>query len=1215
MTGRHAAKSESDAKRFWPVWDRRETRPAELAAYVSQLAVRGLGLVSDRRDLRDLDPREADSAMAERLYLTLRERRLGYALEPWADSRTRQQIRDPRWLVATDRWGTCIDFAATYAAMCLEARIGSLLAIVSGHAFVVITPGRLHALPGPGVPYPFGTLDGAEQEPGVWGFADPSSLIAAHDAGELLAIDCVAVAEPEVSFHEALARGRVQLSSHDLQLIDIPWLHQDHPNRVAPLPPPTGRPTIALHVPGGQGEFVEYDSHAQLIAELSELSGTVVLIGPPGQGKSTIARQLALRAEFGAGWFLNASEPQMLLSSLADADLAERNLSSGGLPQADRAGFAARALGRLEEADDRWVVVLDNADGDPAKLAPRLPRPGLNQLALITTTNSAWEQVPEVKVRRLPPVDNRQIAAALGGEELSALVEGRALMLHAFKRLQQSSDADSATIAAFAPADDALPARLRAPATLWAAIRSAPTGTAPSVELALCTAYLPPDHQPLDVLERLAGDASARATLFDEQGLITFEPDVRVVRMHRLFGAAVRADLEQSQPQLCDEVILRLATTTESVEALDAHGDLETVVRLADRLADMNARTNGADVDLGYALHGVGGLLEVHGHSARSGRVFALAERHLQDVPHLLADALLGQARPVNQESKPGEARLREALQMAERAEEIGDETTAGRALAMQGLLMKRLASFPREGETKLELLHQALDVLLDADDRRRNSSARTTDCEGKDMVPVEFSQVELARSRFNLAGIRIDLAQEERESATKHLKIGEEIYAEVSRIRREIYERDVHPHIAACTIGLAYVNYYRAALVPALPARRNTWLRLATDFAVDALRQRAVLDGSVDLGETRKCAEFLAKVALARFAAPSQPDGPATAVNAVAAKVLSELELAPTQSLPPDSRDLEPAIEAWTQAPTLARLVKEFGGEMPSSDVELASRLEWLEDFSARWDYRAGVERNQVAELDLSPDAQVVTMQAAHALGLVGTSAPANKRYDHILILGGLVRACFARPLQAARLMSEKSVEARSITALGGYRPLRGDELELAKLVSDREVADEFDAMDAGMRAAFHLGDPIKERGESSDEVGVSWRVREYGALLVTTAETTVRVVAAPSSEPGVRRANTADTYAWFAAELAHLRAEERILIITSDIYLPFQHADALRMLAIPYAVEVDAVGIQPGDLDRRLSQTFAPHNYLQEIRSTIRSLGSLYKLSSAEN
>jgi hypothetical protein len=129
-----------------------------------------------------------------------------------------------------------------------------------------------------------------------------------------------------------------------------------------------------------------------------------------------------------------------------------------------------------------------------------------------------------------------------------------------------------------------------------------------------------------------------------------------------------------------------------------------------------------------------------------------------------------------------------------------------------------------------------------------------------------------------------------------------------------------------------------------------------------------------------------------------------------------------------------------------------------------------------------------------------------------------------------------------------------------------------------------------------------VSDCGEDSDTIGVSWRIREY----LTTAGVPLRVVAAPSPEPGTR-VTTPSTHSWFATELAELTEGKRILLVTSQIYAPYQHADALRMLTLPYGVRVDVTGIRPGDLDDRLRKEFLPSDYLQEVRSAIRVLRAL--------
>jgi hypothetical protein len=66
--------------------------------------------------------------------------------------------------------------------------------------------------------------------------------------------------------------------------------------------------------------------------------------------------------------------------------------------------------------------------------------------------------------------------------------------------------------------------------------------------------------------------------------------------------------------------------------------------------------------------------------------------------------------------------------------------------------------------------------------------------------------------------------------------------------------------------------------------------------------------------------------------------------------------------------------------------------------------------------------------------------------------------------------------------------------------------------------------------------------------------------------------------------------------------------LLVTSAIYVPFQHADAIRMLSVPLGAIVDTIGVDPKTVSEGpLRQHFAPTNYLQEVRSATRALRAL--------
>jgi len=296
-------------------------------------------------------------------------------------------------------------------------------------------------------------------------------------------------------------------------------------------------------------------------------------------------------------------------------------------------------------------------------------------------------------------------------------------------------------------------------------------------------------------------------------------------------------------------------------------------------------------------------------------------------------------------------------------------------------------------------------------------------------------------------------------------------------------------------------------------------------------------------------------------------------------------------------------SIDTWSTNAALSALVSGFGGRIPEGDA--AQRLEWLDEFSAlHWDFRDGRERNLARRAEFDEATTTLILDVAEALGLTSSTPPTSRSYAHLLILGGLVRACLLRPRFAADLL-KAGLAVGSVSALSAYRPLRGDEIELAETLDQRGKSNEMEVMEAGLTAAFELGRPVDEQRYEDPDA-------EFATALVRTwhsGEVPVRLVIAPSPEPTIRRANTADTYAFWADSCVHLGPTDSLLLVTSSIYLPYQHSDAVRMLALPNGCSVETVGIDFSDTRLGvLRQSFTPANYLQEIRSAIRGVRALH-------
>ncbi|SBT43981.1 hypothetical protein GA0070611_2524 [Micromonospora auratinigra] len=300
----------------------------------------------------------------------------------------------------------------------------------------------------------------------------------------------------------------------------------------------------------------------------------------------------------------------------------------------------------------------------------------------------------------------------------------------------------------------------------------------------------------------------------------------------------------------------------------------------------------------------------------------------------------------------------------------------------------------------------------------------------------------------------------------------------------------------------------------------------------------------------------------------------------------------------------LADGIRDWIGSPPVRALVGHFGGDWPAGDVPAV--LAGLDDFSARhWDFRAGRERPDAREPAFDPATVQLVLDSADALGLVRAGRPALPRYAHLLVLGGLAPACLRRTAYAAHLVRAGSVVDGEVAVLGSFRELSAAEsrtLDTAGLTGCRT---EVDVLDAGVRAAFGVRTPHEETGEDAAHPHRSWSSRRYRPAGLPP----VRVLAAPSSEPDRRRAHTADTQR-FWAEHVRLRAGDPVLTVTAPIYVPFQHCDALRTLAVPYGCGIDTVGVDPALAGpaRLPEPTLTPGRYLQEIRSAIRSMRALH-------
>lgn len=298
------------------------------------------------------------------------------------------------------------------------------------------------------------------------------------------------------------------------------------------------------------------------------------------------------------------------------------------------------------------------------------------------------------------------------------------------------------------------------------------------------------------------------------------------------------------------------------------------------------------------------------------------------------------------------------------------------------------------------------------------------------------------------------------------------------------------------------------------------------------------------------------------------------------------------------DSERTRRVIAEWAASEPMRRIVDAFGGS--TLGVSGGELLGWLDDFSARhWDFRGGRERNLASTPRFTSAQDEAVRLAAPQLGLA-PSTPSAKHYDVALMTGGMVRAGVVKPRYLRELM-DAGLSVDSVVFLGGFRPFAGDEAAVARrlgIAGDNE----FDAMQAGLVRVFELSGTPQRESEGKPGENASWLQHSWHRDGVEFS-----VLAAPSSEPDRRRANTDDTYRFWAG-LRRPNGQKSVLVVTTPPYVPYQAAGAVEVLGVECGLSVETVGVsvQASDLGE-LTQQFATQHYLQEIRSAIRGFRSL--------
>lgn len=994
----------------WPRWSITEAGYAGIAAYTPiepprrlQFARADAWMRTHGTDGKPL-PGRVDHAreLLRDLYAEFRARGYTYNIEaePWSVDQGRSAVRDP--FAIAHGSGTCLDFAVMFAAVCKLNLLRPIVLLLErekdapdgtgkqgeAHAIVVVDlfagtdqpwgeagygdPWHvaLNPLLGPGNP-PDAVPAGAKAAASAVAWSDAAVHHGWRLGDRFVAIDVTAAAraaQPLGSEFAAACRGgEALLRAKDpgrTVAVEIIGANTSGVAEFAVSAEGAERRALHTDLPAPAGDFLRFPSrtgHEETFAP----GHRIVLLGRSGSGKSWLARHVAGQADDGFGWWLDASSRSTLVGWLADAHSRELGLSTTQTrTKDDQQSLAEGAVRRLDEADGSWVVVYDNADGDPEEIDKLLPaRPKENQLLIVTTTNRAWDRPGwrVVMVDAVPPAELAEHFKQSWNEQVRGLLGGLPLLAAATKTFAATVGRQWWEIEP--PHEGDMPVDV--PARIWTAAVRCLGAEDPVCRAAQAVAWLPPVTVPVAALAEIVPGSDGAAEQLTGYGLADAVVGSTDLRMHRLFSGAIRdvgtfvRGQRETDDFLAASAVLRAES---SLNLLALHFDRRTI----DALHGAVTATWREPYQRAVDLHRLG--VAVERHDPEGAADFLTLARALVGAPiegteenecvRINVDGLRSLARPAarklgrNASSEEVEAAVDQAIAWCIEAEELCAgraedhwPMTLARTQALHGIAVRGKGGLHKNRDRRraTELFEQSR-VLLEESYRIRQVLDG-----GKGGFDVD-------RAQFNLAGLEVEFAQVDRRSkAGEHLAAARRHYTEVLEARRRRLRSDDYEDVACCHNGLAIVEYYTAVLVDQTPVEQARSLRSAAAYATKAadIRVRLQPQNSYDGADASKSVALLAKISLARLevnqagtgsgAFPFDylaqfglewsglAPGSALTLGADGKALVAEAAAAPRFKAVPavgGQEDLRTGIAGWIGSPPLRALVEAFARE-----------------------------------------------------------------------------------------------------------------------------------------------------------------------------------------------------------------------------------------------------------------------------------------------
>jgi hypothetical protein len=295
----------------------------------------------------------------------------------------------------------------------------------------------------------------------------------------------------------------------------------------------------------------------------------------------------------------------------------------------------------------------------------------------------------------------------------------------------------------------------------------------------------------------------------------------------------------------------------------------------------------------------------------------------------------------------------------------------------------------------------------------------------------------------------------------------------------------------------------------------------------------------------------------------------------------------------------LEQEVQYRAGNPAFDELAGIFDEELPEPGED--DRLAAMQDVAARhWNFRKGAERQAVVWDDhelADPGTTVGRAIFRHAgqLSLVASTHPTLPSYTVMGVTGAANKA----PYQRFQYAAEQDIMFDHAVLLGSSRAITADSERQKSAEYAPGAVTEFDLMCGAAQTVLGVREYEELRPR---DVGYLFdgeaRVRQYE----TDDGKKVSVLDAPAPV-GKARANTGDTYIFMREYMGDELSDADVLFSTNAFYAPAQHVDALRILQLPTAANIETIGFDA----KYGGVTRLPTQLLQETKSYVDALGRL--------